>query len=69
LAFASEHYRPERVVLHVAEFNQRARRVYERAGFRVVSQHTRSFDRFGEVPFLTMEASQATPPRPRMERR
>jgi RimJ/RimL family protein N-acetyltransferase len=69
LAFANEHYQPGRVVLHVAEFNQRALRVYERAGFRVVSQHTRSFDRFGEVPFLTMEASRATPPRPRVERR
>jgi len=38
----------------VAEFNERARRVYERAGFRVVSSHVRKFERFGEVPFLTM---------------
>jgi hypothetical protein len=38
----------------VAEFNERACKVYERAGFDVVSRHVRSFERFGEVPFLTM---------------
>jgi RimJ/RimL family protein N-acetyltransferase len=54
LEFARERYRPRRVFLHVAEFNERARLVYERAGFAVVSKHVRSFDRFGEVPFLTM---------------
>jgi ribosomal-protein-alanine N-acetyltransferase len=54
LAFARERYRPQRVYLHVAEFNERARRVYERAGFSVVSSHVRKFDRFGGVPFLTM---------------
>jgi [ribosomal protein S18]-alanine N-acetyltransferase len=54
LAFARERYRPRRVFLHVAEFNERARRVYERAGFRVVSSHVRTFERFGAVPFVTM---------------
>ncbi len=54
LEFARERYRPRRVHLHVAEFNERARIVYERAGFAVVSRHVRTFDRFGEVPFLTM---------------
>lgn len=54
LAFARERYRPRRVFLHVAEFNERARQVYERAGFSVVSSHMRSFDRFGKVRFLTM---------------
>jgi RimJ/RimL family protein N-acetyltransferase len=54
LDFAREHFRPTRILLHVAEFNERARRVYERAGFRVVSSHVRTFERFGEVPFLTM---------------
>ncbi len=54
LAFARERYEPRRVYLHVAEFNERARRVYERAGFEVVSRHVRSFERFGDVPFLTM---------------
>jgi RimJ/RimL family protein N-acetyltransferase len=54
LAFARERYRPQRVYLHVAGFNVRARLVYERAGFSVVSSHVRKFERFGEVPFLTM---------------
>jgi RimJ/RimL family protein N-acetyltransferase len=54
LAFARERYRPRHVFLHVAEFNARARKVYERAGFRVVSAHVRTFERFGDVPFLTM---------------
>lgn len=54
LEFARERYRPRRVYLHVAAFNERARVVYERAGFEVVSRHVRSFERFGEVPFLTM---------------
>lgn len=54
LDFARERYRPQRVYLHVADFNERARRVYERAGFSVVSSHVRTFGRFGEVPFLTM---------------
>jgi len=54
LDFARGRFNPTRVLLHVAEFNERARRVYERAGFRVVSSHMRTFERFGEVPFLTM---------------
>jgi ribosomal-protein-alanine N-acetyltransferase len=54
LAYAHEHYGRRRVYLHLAEFNERARIVYERAGFEVVSRHVRSFERFGEVPFLTM---------------
>jgi RimJ/RimL family protein N-acetyltransferase len=54
LAFGRERFRPRQVFLHVAEFNERARRVYERAGFRVVSSHVRTFERFGDVGFLTM---------------
>ncbi len=56
LEYAHERYHPRRVYLHVAEFNERARKVYERAGFEIVSRHTRTFERFGEVPFLTMAA-------------
>jgi RimJ/RimL family protein N-acetyltransferase len=59
LTLADDLYRPRRVVLHVAEFNQRARRVYEATGFRVISRHVRTFDRFGDVPFLTMETRRA----------
>jgi RimJ/RimL family protein N-acetyltransferase len=58
LAFARVRFRPRRVFLHVAAFNERARRVYERAGFRVVSSHVRTFDRFGDVEFLTMAEGQ-----------
>ena len=54
LDFARERYRPRRIYLHVAEFNERARIVYERAGFVVVSSHVRSLEGFGDVPFLTM---------------
>ena len=61
LEFARERYQPRRVYLHVAEFNERARIVYERAGFVVVSRHVRTFERFGEVPFVTM-AERAGPP-------
>jgi len=54
LDFARERYRPRRIYLHVAEFNERARKVYERAGFVEVSRHVRSFERFGDVVFLTL---------------
>jgi RimJ/RimL family protein N-acetyltransferase len=54
LAYARDQYQPRHVVLHVAAFNERALLVYERAGFRVVSSHVRTFDRFGDVRFLTM---------------
>ena len=54
LDFARGRYRPRRVYLHVAEFNERARKVYERAGFVEVSRHVRSFERFGDVVFVTM---------------
>jgi [ribosomal protein S18]-alanine N-acetyltransferase len=54
LAFARECFDPTHVFLHVAAFNERARRVYERAGFSVVSSHVRAFERFGNVPFVTM---------------
>jgi RimJ/RimL family protein N-acetyltransferase len=54
LAYGRERYRPGRVFLHVATFNDRARKVYERAGFVVVSSHVRTLEPFGEVPFLTM---------------
>jgi RimJ/RimL family protein N-acetyltransferase len=57
LAFARKRFQPSRVFLHVATFNERARRVYERAGFRVVSSHVRTFERWGAVPFVTMTDS------------
>jgi ribosomal-protein-alanine N-acetyltransferase len=53
--YAQEHFRPGKVKLSVAAFNERARIVYERAGFTVVGRHTRRFERWGEVEFVDME--------------
>jgi RimJ/RimL family protein N-acetyltransferase len=55
LEFGRKRYRPSLIRLHVAAFNERAIRVYERAGFREVSRHMRSFERWGEVEFITMD--------------
>ena len=55
IAFAEQRFGPKRLVLDVAAFNERAIRVYERAGFRRTGGHMRSFGRHGEVPFVDME--------------
>ena len=55
LQFARERYRPRLIRLHVAAFNERAIKVYERAGFREVGRHMRTFERWGEVEFITMD--------------
>ena len=55
LEFGREHYRPSVMRLHVAAFNERAIKVYERAGFREVGRHVRTFERWGEVEFMTMD--------------
>ena len=55
LEFARERYRARLMRLHVAAFNERAIKVYERAGFQEVSRHMRSFERWGEVEFVTMD--------------
>jgi ribosomal-protein-alanine N-acetyltransferase len=53
LAFGRERYRPARVITNVAEFNERARKVYERAGFRVTGRRVRD----DGVAFLDLEES------------
>jgi ribosomal-protein-alanine N-acetyltransferase len=55
LAYAREGFRPDKVKLSVAAFNDRARIVYERAGFTVVGRHMRQFARWGDVEFIDME--------------
>jgi RimJ/RimL family protein N-acetyltransferase len=55
IEFGRRRFRPERIILAVAAFNDRARIVYERAGFHVVGRHVRRFERWGEVEFIDME--------------
>jgi len=55
LEFARRRFAPERIVLNVAAFNDRARIVYERAGFRLTGKHVRTFSRWGDVEFLEMK--------------
>ena len=55
LRFGRRRFRPARIVLAVAAFNERAIKVYERAGFRVTGRHLRRFERWGEVEFIDME--------------
>lgn len=55
VAFAHARFPGRRVTLNVAAFNERAITVYERAGFRRTGEHVRTFDRWGEVPFVEME--------------
>ena len=52
---ARRQFGAQRIVLDVAEFNVRATKVYERAGFRVTGRKTRYFEGWGEVPFVDME--------------
>ena len=55
VAFAHGRFPGRRVTLNVAAFNERAIAVYERAGFRRTGEHVRTFDRWGDVPFVEME--------------
>jgi [ribosomal protein S18]-alanine N-acetyltransferase len=57
VAFAHGRFPGRRVTLNVAAFNTRAITVYERAGFRRTGEHVRTFERWGEVPFVEMEES------------
>ncbi len=55
LEFGRERYLRGRVRLFVAAFNERAIKVYERAGFRETGRHMRTFARWAEVEFVNME--------------
>ena len=54
-ARSRELFVTRRVVLDVAEFNERARKVYESVGFRVTGHKVRQFPGWGAVPFVDME--------------
>jgi [ribosomal protein S18]-alanine N-acetyltransferase len=53
LRFGRDRYRPTRVITNVAEFNERARKVYERAGFRVTGHREKR-----GVVFLDLEEAE-----------
>ncbi len=55
IEFGRRRFGLPRVILNVAAFNERAIKVYERAGFRETGRHTRRFDRWGDVEFVEME--------------
>ncbi len=55
IEYVRTRFDAERVILNVAAFNERAIKVYERAGFRETGRHTRQFDRWGDVEFVEME--------------
>jgi RimJ/RimL family protein N-acetyltransferase len=55
LDFGRRHYSPTRIILSVAAFNERAIKVYERAGFHETGRHVRRFERWGQVQFVDME--------------
>ena len=55
LEFGRERYAPRLIRLYVAAFNERAVKVYERAGFRETGRHVRTFARWGKVEFIEMD--------------
>ena len=55
IEFGRRRFGLSRVILNAAAFNERAIKVYERAGFRETGRHTRRFDRWGDVEFVEME--------------
>ena len=54
IAFARSRFGNRPLVLNVAAFNERAIKVYERAGFRETGRHVRTFARWGDVEFVDM---------------
>jgi [ribosomal protein S18]-alanine N-acetyltransferase len=55
LAFAHEQFPGRQIILDVADFNERARKVYERVGFRVTGCHVKHFEGWGDVTLVDME--------------
>ncbi len=57
LAYAAQAWQPATFRLFVADWNERAVRLYERRGFREVGRETRRFELVGDHEFLRMERS------------
>ena len=57
LAYAAQTWQPTVFRLCVADWNERAIRLYERLGFREVGRETRHFELVGDHGFLRMERS------------
>ena len=55
LDFAREHFRPDYFRLYVLDFNERAIRVYERAGFERTGIYTQVNPIFGSRNFVEMK--------------
>jgi RimJ/RimL family protein N-acetyltransferase len=53
--YARSQLGAQRIVLDVAAFNERALKVYGRAGFHRTGSHTRTFERWGELKFIDLE--------------
>jgi ribosomal-protein-alanine N-acetyltransferase len=58
ITFARSRFGPCRIVLDVAEFNERALKVYERVGFRRTGNRLRDFGERGQIPFVDMELAE-----------
>jgi ribosomal-protein-alanine N-acetyltransferase len=52
---ARTRFASRRIILDVAAFNERAIKVYERAGFRETGRHVRAVEPWGDVEFVDME--------------
>jgi RimJ/RimL family protein N-acetyltransferase len=57
LAYAARAWQPTTFRLFVADWNERAIRLYERFGFREVGRETRRFELVGDHEFMRMERS------------
>jgi RimJ/RimL family protein N-acetyltransferase len=53
--FARTRFPGRPVILNVAAFNERAIKVYDRAGFGETGRHVRHSDDWGDVEFVEME--------------